>query len=227
MYYSTRMTKISKLQNLVDLGLKRTGLTAAEASLRATGNSQVIAGIKKGYMPSLDRWERLCKVLGIDFFYGFANESENIAEVRYLGIIAAGGGDHPEGTLVVGFEDIGHETTSAPAGLKPERLIRWGGLCALEVKGNSMSPKYNDGDMIYIYGDDPLKYSPERLIGKECAVYLGGDREGESYLKRLRWGDKRNQNLWNLESINLEWATMTNVEIIDIRPVRYQKVGGL
>ena len=222
------MLNIEKIQNLVEAGLEEKGLTSLEASIQATGKRDAIRAIRRGYMPSVDRWEKLCKVLGIDFFTGKYNGLEISAEeVHYLGTIAAGGGNHPAGMLVVGFEDIGHETTTAPAGLKPEQLTCWGGLCALEVKGNSMSPKYNDGDMIYIYGDDPLKYSPERLVGKECAVYLGGDREGESYLKRLRWGDKRNQNLWNLESINQEWPTMTNVEIIDIKPVRYQKVGGL
>ena len=213
---------------IIDEAIAAKGISASKASRLIGDNPSIIKNIKSGRVPSVITMDKICKALGINFHIALPSQIEEPkAEVRYLGTIAAGGGDHPAGMLVVGFEDIGYETTAAPAGLKPEQLTCWGGLCALEVKGNSMSPKYNDGDMIYIYGDDPLKYSPERLVGKECAVYLGGDREGESYLKRLRWGDKRNQNLWNLESINQEWKTIEDVEIIDIRPVRYQKVGGL
>ncbi len=218
------MLKINDINQIINEALTRKGMTPLEASLKATGNREAIYAIRKGSMPSLERWQKLCLVLGIEFYTGLPNLTEESAEeVSYLGRIAAGGGDDPTGMLMVGQEDTGDETTSAPAGLTSAELNQWGGILAFEVSGASMAPKYNDGDTIYIYANDPLKYEPNKLIGKDCACYLGGDRHGESYLKRLRRGDI--EGLFNLESINREWPTIENVELLDIRPVRYVKYG--
>ena len=51
----------------INQGLENSGLTAAEASRRAFGNPYFIYGItKKGHVPSVDNFSKLCRVLGLE-----------------------------------------------------------------------------------------------------------------------------------------------------------------
>lgn len=81
------------------------------------------------------------------------------------------------------------------------------------VRGDSMYPRYDDGDVIGYFRDgrDPLD-----LIGKECIVKLA---DGRYFVKRLRRGSA--QGLFNLESVNapliedvvVEWAAEVHTVI--------------
>lgn len=55
---------------------------------------------------------------------------------------------------------------------------------ALIVRGNSMEPKYDDGEVIYI---EKTLYSLDALIGEICYIQLS---DGRCYLKRLQHGSR-------------------------------------
>lgn len=115
--------------------------------------------------------------------------------VPIVGHIGAGG------TIV--FEDLGiDETVLRPPGIS-------GTLVALVVRGDSMLPKYKDGDIIYIQRthDGVL---PDYL-GEDCAVRL---TSGETYIKQLMQGSEPGRftllslNAPPMENVEVEWATL-------------------
>ena len=62
---------------VLEAGLRTSGLTAAEASRRAVGNTYFLYGIlKKGHIPSVEKFESLCDVLGIKFSVGPPREED-------------------------------------------------------------------------------------------------------------------------------------------------------
>lgn len=87
-----------------------------------------------------------------------------------------------------------------------------GNLIALMVRGDSMMPRYRDGEIIYICRDhDGLL--PE-YIGEDCAVQLAG---GGVFLKTIAYGST--PGLYNLVSLNA--ADMVDVEIEWASPVLF------
>lgn len=115
--------------------------------------------------------------------------------VPIVGYIGAGG--------AIVFEDLGcDETVMRPPGIS-------GSLVALAVRGDSMLPKYKDGDIIYIQRthDGVL---PEYL-GEDCAVRL---KTGETFIKQLIEGSKPglftllSLNAGPIENVEVEWATL-------------------
>lgn len=114
--------------------------------------------------------------------------------VPIAGRIGAGG------TII--FEDLGpDETVMRPPGIS-------GDLVALLVTGDSMLPKYNDGDIIYIQRkhDGVL----EAYFGCDCAIRL---TTGETYLKQLMRGSEPGRftlislNAPPMVDVEVEWAT--------------------
>lgn len=87
-----------------------------------------------------------------------------------------------------------------------------GELIALAVAGDSMLPKYKDGDVIYI----KREYNgvlPED-VGDDCAVRL---TSGETYLKQLMLGSEPGR--FTLLSLNA--PPMVNVEVVWASPVLF------
>ncbi|ARS29055.1 S24 family peptidase [Sphingomonas sp. KC8] len=117
-----------------------------------------------------------------------------VDEVPLAGRIGAGG------TII--FED----TRSDQTVMRPPNI--GGKLEALEVSGDSMLPKFSDGDVIYIQRlhDGVLP----AYIGEYCAVRLV---TGETYLKLLAKGSRpgrftlRSLNAADIEDVEVEWAT--------------------
>lgn len=114
--------------------------------------------------------------------------------VPVVGYIGAGGS--------IIFEDWGNdETVLCPPNVSMK-------LIALVVRGDSMLPKYQDGDIIYI-GRDHDGVLPE-YIGRDCAVRL---TTGETYIKQLMRGDEPGRftllslNAPPMENVEVEWAT--------------------
>lgn len=114
--------------------------------------------------------------------------------VSVVGYIGAGGS--------IIFEDMGNEETVVrPPGID-------GPLVALVVRGDSMFPRYKDGDIIYIQRthDGIL---PEYL-GDDCAVRLVS---GETYIKQIIRGSEEGKftlisyNAPPMEDVEIEWAT--------------------
>ena len=198
-----------------------------DISLAAVGHESAIRSLKRNTDPRLSTIIALAQELGlyIDFHQvsDFAESEASETILPFIGNIAAGGSDgYSDGRVMTYAEDSG-ETVSAPVGVSIDEIERYGGLSALQVKGSSMHPVYNDGDMIYVYGKDPMRFSAETLIGKDCAVVLAGDNDGAIYLKRLRRSDSGKRDLFNLESLNPMFPVMTDVAVHNIMPVRHVK----
>jgi repressor LexA len=116
-------------------------------------------------------------------------------QVPLAGKIGAGG------EVSYQSDDDGFEMVDRP----PSAI---GNIIALEVLGDSMLPKYEAGDIIYISQDDIGP--PEKHVGEYCAVRL---REGGTYLKLVAQGrdDRhftlRSLNAGDMENVEVEWAT--------------------
>ncbi len=122
-----------------------------------------------------------------------------VDQVPLLGEIGAGG------AVAYFKEDHDFETVPRPP-LAP------GPLMALVVSGESMLPKYEPGDIIYVRRDHDgvlLQY-----IGKYCAVHTA---DGGTYLKILSAGTVAGR--YTLRSLNA--ADMENVEVVWAAPVLF------
>jgi len=123
--------------------------------------------------------------------------------VPVVGYIGAGGS--------VIFEDLGNEETV----LRPPGIS--GTLIALMVRGQSMLPKYKDGDIIYIQRDHD-GILPD-YVGEDCAVRLNS---GETYIKQVIQGNQAGRftllslNADPIENVEIEWAT----PVLFIMPAR-------
>jgi repressor LexA len=131
--------------------------------------------------------------------------------VPIVGRIGAGG--------AIVFEDIGESVE--PDNYVPRPPAISGQLIALEVVGESMLPKYRNGDIIYVCRshDGAL----EDYIGEDCAVRLV---TGETFIKQLAYGSKpgvftlRSLNAADIEDVEIEWAT----PVIFIMPQRARRM---
>lgn len=123
--------------------------------------------------------------------------------VPLLGKIGAGG--------LVAYMDEATELEMVP---RPPTAI--GRLMALEVVGESMLPKYDPGDIIYVARDhDGVK---KEYIGRYCAVCLS---DGGTYLKILSRGETPGR--FTLRSLNA--ADMVDVEVVWAAPVLFVMPG--
>lgn len=104
--------------------------------------------------------------------------------VKLMGSIGAGGDIDPDYEQVPpgGFDEI---ELPFPLGLD---------AVAFDVKGTSMQPKFDDGDIV-VCSTGPR--NPDDFIGKLVAVRTS---TGNRYLKKLRHGSKR--GLYSLHSFN-------------------------
>ena len=97
------------------------------------------------------------------------------------------------------FSDADPGLGEAPLSVEPNSA-------AVIVRGDSMYPRYFDGEYIYYVKETR---DPSDFLGQECVVKL---RDGRIYVKILRRGSKK--RLFNLESWNhptiedqaVEWA---------------------
>jgi phage repressor protein C with HTH and peptisase S24 domain len=112
--------------------------------------------------------------------------------VPLLGEIGAGG-------MVAYFKDD-HEFE-----LVPRPPLAPGRLMALRVTGDSMLPKYEPGDVVYVRRDHEGVVLQD--LGRYCAIHAA---DGGTYLKILTPGTKPDR--FTLRSLNA--ADMENVEVI-------------
>lgn len=119
--------------------------------------------------------------------------------VPLLGTIGAGG-------MVAYFKDDHEIELVARPPLAPGRLM------ALRVSGDSMLPKYEPGDVVYVRRDHDGVLAQD--INRYCAVHCA---DGGTYLKKLAPGTEAGR--FTLRSLNA--ADMENVEVIWASPVLF------
>ena len=116
--------------------------------------------------------------------------------VPIMGRIGAGGLIEPDYEQVVA-DELG--TVRVPIALPGE-------LVAFEVKGNSMTPRYDPGDIVVVWAEQ--KRATETFYGEEAAVRT---RDGRRYLKTITQGKTRASvtlTSWNakrIDNVKLEW----------------------
>lgn len=131
-----------------------------------------------------------------EYFETTVDELSGREPVHILGNVGAGG-------EILFLEDPEPETAPRPA-FTPGRLM------ALRVVGDSMLPKYDDGDIVYVRRDHD-GVLPE-YIDDYCAVHTA---DGGTFLKILSIGTEPDR--YTLRSLNA--SDMTNVEVLWASPV--------
>jgi repressor LexA len=87
-------------------------------------------------------------------------------------------------------------------------------MMALQVVGDSMFPRYDEGSIIYIRRDHEGVLP--QYLGRECAVHLV---DGGTFLKIIEEGTEAGK--FNLRSHNA--PLMRNVEVVWASPVLFVK----
>lgn len=117
--------------------------------------------------------------------------------IPIMGYVGAGAAIEPE------FEQVppeGLDQVEIPFAV-PDDLI------GLEVRGDSMLPRYEAGDVVVVWRDQ--RGTVEALLGEEAAVRTA---DGRRYLKRLVRGPSR--GTFNLESTNASARTIEGARIV-------------
>jgi repressor LexA len=164
--------------------LERTGKTktalAKYLGLRNSAITEILGGDR---MIKADEVPRLVEFLELD-------------RVPIMGRIGAGGDIEPDYEQVVA-DELG--TVKVPVWMP-------GDMVAFEVKGDSMMPRYDTGDVIVVWAEQ--KRATESFFGEEVAVRT---RNGKRYLKTIIQGKTRSVatlTSWNakpIENVKLEW----------------------
>ena len=61
---------MQELLDHIERALEERGLTASQASLRAVGSKELILEMRRGRVPSVERFKALCEVLDLEFYVG-------------------------------------------------------------------------------------------------------------------------------------------------------------
>lgn len=181
---------------------KALGLTQQEFAERLQVTQPTVHRWEKGfYEPdeaALERLAALCRRSPAYFRYGETETSPALRPVPVVGLVGAGAqifpfDDHAKGA--------GLDTTEPPPGERQTTV-------ALIVRGDSMYPAYQDGDLIYYAGGHGLDEAA--CLGRECVVKV---LEGPTLLKRLTRGARQgthtllSYNAPPIENVRLEWAS--------------------
>ncbi|WP_294195887.1 S24 family peptidase [uncultured Sphingomonas sp.] len=194
--YPTRVIDLShalpnkpNMANNIKKLRERAELTQQQLADRVGTGKSTIVKLERGERPLHDRWlTRISEALD-------CQPTDLLDDdVAIVGRIGAGGS--------ISYDDVGSDDRIA----RPPETS--GQLVGLEVQGDSMLPKFDPGDIVFISrnhdGVDPAD------IGAYCAVRL---TTGETYLKRLTRSPASNRftlrslNAADIEDVELEWAT--------------------
>jgi len=149
---------------------QKAGLTLDQVAEAADTSNQMVGMLELGKRKLTQEWmERLAPVLGVSPA-DLLNELKRTVPV--VGYVGAGAeiysiDDHLKGTGMF-------ETSAPPQGASDT-------MVALVVRGDSMSPAYEDGDTIYY--DQIFTADFTHLVGKRCIVRL---TDGRTFIKKLR-----------------------------------------
>jgi len=153
------------------------GLTLEEVARRANTTNQQVHRLETGQRRLTTEWmDRIGTALGVrpaDLLP--AAEALKVAVAGYVG---AGDAIYPIDDHATG---VGLEEIEAPPGEGTD-------IVAVIVRGDSMYPSYNDGDLIFYRREE---HTPEHtFLGRECVVSLA---DGRVLVKRVIHGSKKNR----------------------------------
>jgi len=195
----TTNPNIQAIRDMIEAEMKAKGFSRRSLSF-AAGLSQTAVRdlLDRTNNPGIGTLHRVAEALQIP-----VEDITGSERVTLSGEIGAGG--------IIGYfkEDHEFETVARPP-LAPGPLI------ALSVRGESMLPKYEPGDIVYIRRDHDGVMPA--YIGRYCAVHLA---DGGTYLKILAHG--RTEGRYTLRSLNA--ADMEDVEVVWASPVLYTMQG--
>lgn len=141
--------------------------------------------------------ERYSRAFGVTAGWLLTGEGKDLGHsLPIMGFIGAGAEILPE------FEQVppeGLDQIELPFPVPPD-------LIGLEVKGDSMLPRYEDGDVVVVWRDQ--RGAIDGLLGEEAAVRT---ERGQRFLKRLLRGPRK--GTFNLESTNASSKTIEGVRI--------------
>lgn len=178
--YTGRMKEIAKVVQAI---LDRTGWTQEQLGERLGTTQVTVSRWLAGTQPrgdTRDAIRLLAAEVGV-----FAQEPKQQNIIPIMGHIGAGAEIEPE------FEQVppdGLDQVELPFTV-PDDMI------GFMVRGDSMLPKYDDGDVIVVHREQ--QRSTASLIGEEAAIRT---HDGHRYLKRIMPGPRRHTFL--LESTN-------------------------
>ena len=190
------MLFVVSMQNNIKLYRERAKLTHQQlADLVGTSN-QMIGYLERGERQLTVKWmERLAPALGVLP----ADLMLSSKSVPVLGYVGAGAevysiDDHAKGTGMF-------ETSAPPQGATPS-------MVALVVRGDSMTPAYEDGDIIYY--DQQVTGDYDHLVGKRVVARLA---DGRTFVKKLR---KNNEGQYWLHSHNADPIVNPHIEWVAV-----------
>jgi repressor LexA len=169
---------------LIEYGLKKTG--------KSKGGLAIAMGVRPGAVSEILSGIRLVKASEIEPIVTYLE----LNRVPIMGRVGAGAVIEPDLEQIPpeGLGDI-----ELPFPLAGETI-------AFEVVGDSMLPKYENGDVIVVYKDQ--RHPVSTFYGEEAAVRL---KTGERYLKTIERGKSASQvNLTSFNSkpingVKLDW----------------------
>lgn len=157
---------------------KKKGLSQAQLGNKAGCAQQLIGQLERGDVRSTTHIYRIASVLGVAASHldpEIPASGEEIRTIPLVGYVGAGAeifaiDDHAKGA---GLDEV-----EVPPGGASRNTI------AVRVRGDSMLPQYEDGDVLYYDGKLEGDFSP--LIGKRCLVQL---TDGRMFIKKLMRSD--------------------------------------
>jgi repressor LexA len=170
---------------MIERGLQKTG--------KSKGGLARAMGVRAGAVSEILGGQRLIKASEIDVIMEYLE----LNYVPIMGRIGAGAVIEPE------YEQV------PPEGLGEIELPFpiSGEAVAFEVSGDSMLPKYENGDVIVVYREQ--RHPLASFYGEEAAVRL---KTGERYLKTIERG--KSPSTVNLTSFNAKPITGVKLEWI-------------
>lgn len=165
--------------------------------------STISSYFTKGASPSIDNFITICKELGVKPSQILDDAETYTPSIPVVGVVSAGEGWTPldqDQTETVEFE-VGRSDT-----------------IAVDVRGDSMSPVYRDGDKLICQ----RFFGPyaDNLINRDCVIQTA---DGRHYVKILKRGTKPNR--FNLKSYNPLVDDIEDVSIAWAAPVVWVKRG--
>lgn len=179
------------MENRIREFRKRAGLTLVELSERAGMSRSLLTEFELGTKnPNTKRLGTLAEALGVSA----ADLLESRKTVSVVGYVGAGAeiyaiDDHEKGG---GIDEV-----PAPPGAGSSAV-------AVVVRGDSMWPKFEDGDVLIYHERKP----PADLINKTCVVEL---EDGRTLVKKIRRGAEDSftlvsHNAQDIEDVYVRWA---------------------